>query len=111
MTKRGLDALARALAAATIAALCGCHQESAHAPPAAQEPPPVKAADINAERLAAAEPDQWLTPGRDANGTFYSPLRDINADNVGQLGFAWDYHLGTNSGQPHTPLVIDGVMY
>src|ERR1700686_535341 len=110
MAKRGLDALARALAAAMIAALCGCHQDSAHAPPAAPAPP-VKAADINAERLAAGEPDQWLTPGRDANGTFYSPLRDINAGNVGKLGFAWDYHLGTNRGQQSTPLMIDGVMY
>jgi len=110
MAKRGLDALARAAAAAMIAALCGCHQEGSHAPPAAPAPP-VKAADINAERLATGEPDQWLTPGRDANGTFYSPLRDINAGNVGKLGFAWDYHLGTNRGQESTPLVIDGVMY
>jgi quinohemoprotein ethanol dehydrogenase len=66
---------------------------------------------VNAERLAAAEPDQWLTPGRDANGTFYSPLKDINAGNVSKLGFAWDYRLGTNRGQESTPLVIDGVMY
>jgi glucose dehydrogenase len=110
MAKRRLDALAWALAAAMLAALCGCHQESAHALPAASEPP-VKAADINAERLAAGEPDQWLTPGRDAKGTFYSPLKDINAGNVGKLGFAWDYHLGTNRGQQSTPLVIDGVMY
>jgi quinohemoprotein ethanol dehydrogenase len=71
----------------------------------------MKAADINAEWLAAGEPDQWLTPRRDANGTFYSPLRDINAGNVGKLGFAWDYQLGTNRGQQSTPLVIDGVMY
>jgi quinohemoprotein ethanol dehydrogenase len=110
MTKRGLHAFVRALAATMIAALCGCHHESAHAPPAAPAPP-VKAADINAERLAAGEPDQWLTPGRDADGTFYSPLQDINAGNVGKLGFAWDYHLGTNRGQQSTPLVIDGVMY
>ena len=118
MVKPGLETLARALAAAMLAVLCGCHQENAHAPPAAPAPLPVnaadvnaKAADVNAERLAAGEPDQWLTPGRDANGTFYSPLKDINAGNVAKLGFAWDYHLGTNRGQQSTPLVIDGVMY
>jgi quinohemoprotein ethanol dehydrogenase len=70
-----------------------------------------KAADVNAARLAAADPDQWLTPGRDANGTYYSPLKDIDARNVGTLGFAWDYRLGTHRGQESTPLVIDGVMY
>jgi quinohemoprotein ethanol dehydrogenase len=110
MTKRRLDPLVRALAAAMIAALCGCHQENAQAPPAAP-PPPLKAADVNAQRLAAGEPDQWITPGRDASGTYYSPLKDINAGNVGKLGFAWDYRLGTNRGQESTPLVIDGVMY
>ena len=70
-----------------------------------------KAADVDAARLSAADPEQWLTPGRDANGTFYSPLKDIDARNIGRLGFAWDYRLGTRRGQESTPLVIDGVMY
>jgi len=108
--KPGLDALARALAVVMMAALCGCHHQSPP-PPTAARPATRNAADVNAERLAAAEPDQWLTPGRDANGTFYSPLKDINTGNVGKLGFAWDYRLGTNRGQESTPLVIDGVMY
>ena len=110
MAKVGAHGLAPALAAAMLAALCGCHRESPSAPTAAQPPPP-GAARVDAERLAAGEPDQWLTPGRDANGTYYSPLRDINAGNVGKLGFAWDYRLGTSRGQESTPLVIDGVMY
>lgn len=93
-----------------IAALCGCHHESSPTMPATQAPPP-SAANVTAERLAAGEPDQWLTPGRDANGAYYSPLKDINTGNVNKLGFAWDYHLGTNRGQESTPLVIDGVMY
>ncbi|HTB30365.1 MAG TPA: PQQ-dependent dehydrogenase, methanol/ethanol family [Steroidobacteraceae bacterium] len=66
---------------------------------------------MTAARLAAPDPDQWLTPGRDADGTYYSPLKDIDAGNVGKLGFAWDYRLGTHRGQESTPLVIDGVMY
>ncbi|HMK85012.1 MAG TPA: PQQ-dependent dehydrogenase, methanol/ethanol family [Steroidobacteraceae bacterium] len=77
------------------------------APPAGS----VRAADVTLERLTALEPDQWAAPGRDANGTYYSPLKDIHTGNVAELGFAWDYDLGTNRGQESTPLVIDGVMY
>jgi quinohemoprotein ethanol dehydrogenase len=94
-----------------MAALCACHPSDPPAPAPAPAPPALGAAGVTAARLAAGEPDQWLTPGRDANGTYYSPLQDINTGNVGQLGFAWDYHLGTNRGQESTPLVIDGVMY
>ena len=92
---------------AGITAAGGCHR--ADAPPAttAQEP----AAAIDAVRLATAEPDQWLTPGRDANGTYFSPLKDINTSNIATLGFAWDYRLGTNRGLEATPIVVDGVMY
>ena len=107
-------ALARAatvMAASMIAALCGCQRVNPPAPTAVAAAPSLSAAAVNAERLRAAEADQWLTPGRDANGTYYSPLRDINTDNVAKLGFAWDYRLGTNRGQESTPLVIDGVMY
>src|SRR5277367_6521619 len=70
---------------------------------AASGAPPAMAGAVDAE--------QWLTAGRDADGTYYSPLKDINAANVAKLGFAWDYHLGTNRGLEATPLVIDGVMY
>jgi quinohemoprotein ethanol dehydrogenase len=114
-----------ALAAAMLLAAVGCERSgalppaSAPAAVAAQSVPvagaaqgaPSKAADVTAARLAAADPDQWFTPGRDAAGTYYSPLKDIDAGNVGKLGFAWDYRLGTHRGQESTPLVIDGVMY
>ncbi|HME40445.1 MAG TPA: PQQ-dependent dehydrogenase, methanol/ethanol family [Steroidobacteraceae bacterium] len=103
------------LAGALIAALAGCQKASPPAAPAAQSPsaeaPPAPAAAVDAARLAQENPDQWLTAGRDANGTYYSPLKDINAGNVDKLGFAWDYRLGTNRGLEATPLVIDGVMY
>ena len=106
MTKPGY----RVLAAGWMALLCACHQESAPAP--AQVSPLLQnAAHVTALRFVAADADQWLTPGRDANGTYYSPLTDINAGNVAKLGFAWDYDLGTKRGQESTPLVIDGVLY
>ena len=62
-------------------------------------------------KAAPAEPDNWVTSGRDQDGTYYSPLTRINDKNVGGLGFAWDYDLGTHRGQEATPIVVDGVMY
>jgi quinohemoprotein ethanol dehydrogenase len=69
---------------------------------------------VDEARLKAAdsEPQNWFTGGRDQEGTYYSPLRDIDAGNVKSLGFAWTYDLGEpQRGQESTPIVIDGVMY
>ena len=68
---------------------------------------------VDAQRLKAAssEPGNWFTGGRDQAGTYYSPLKQIDARNVGRLGFAWQYDLGTHRGQEATPIVVDGVMY
>ncbi len=105
---------ATVVVAGVIVAGLGCDRRA----PTATAPLPgpasavsAKAAAIDAARLASADPDQWLAPGRDSNGTYFSPLKDINAANVGQLGFAWAYDLGTHRGLEATPLVIDGVMY
>ncbi len=71
-------------------------------------------ANVTAERLLAAdrEPQNWFTAGRDKDGSYYSPLKTIDADNVKQLGFAWAYDLGNpRRGQEATPIVIDGIMY
>ncbi len=60
----------------------------------------------------------WPTYNRDLAGTRFSPLTQINAENVGGLREAWSYELGRNAttghlggGSQFTPLVIDGVMY
>ena len=69
---------------------------------------------VDEARLKAAdsEPQNWLTGGRDKDGTYYSPLTTINAGNVAHLGFAWSYDLGDpQRGQEATPIVVDGVMY
>jgi quinohemoprotein ethanol dehydrogenase len=70
--------------------------------------------DVDAARLEAAdsEPQNWFTGGRDKHGSYYSPLKLIDADNVSRLGFAWQYDLGIpRRGQEATPIVVDGVMY
>jgi len=72
------------------------------------------AAFVDARRLAAVdgEPGNWFTGGRDRDGSYYSPLTSINAANVAQLGYAWQYDLGLpRRGQEATPIVVDGVMY
>ncbi len=70
--------------------------------------------DVDAARLraASAEPQNWFTGGRDQDGSYFSPLADINAGNVERLGFAWAYDLGSpRRGQEATPIVVDGLMY
>ena len=75
--------------------------------------PALAAGDLTPERLAAAdkEPQNWLTAGRDAGQDYFSPLKQIDGESVGRLGFAWSYDLGTHRGQEATPIVIDGIMY
>ncbi|MBV23580.1 MAG: PQQ-dependent dehydrogenase, methanol/ethanol family [Rhodospirillaceae bacterium] len=60
---------------------------------------------------AAAEPQSWLTTGRDNGETRYSPLEQINNTNVTKLGLAWEYETFTQRGLEATPVVVDGVLY
>lgn len=60
---------------------------------------------------AAADQDNWLLHGRDYGEQRFSPLDQINAATVGQLGLAWAHDANSNRGLEATPLVIDGVMY
>jgi quinoprotein glucose dehydrogenase len=52
---------------------------------------------------------------RDLAGTRFSPLRQIDASNVGKLKQAWSYNLGkavgNEAGSEFTPIVINGVLY
>ena len=68
---------------------------------------------VDAARLDTVErePGQWFTGGRDAAGSYHSPLTAINTQTAPRLGFAWDYTLGTHRGLEATPVVVDGVMY
>src|SRR5262245_34049764 len=62
---------------------------------------------------------EWPTYGHDSGGNRYSPLKQINTDNVARLVPAWTYHMAkTPPGErPRlrssqvTPLVIGGAMY
>ena len=74
---------------------------------------------------AAASPsdtstDSWPYYGHDAGGMRYSPLTQINQDNVAQLRVSWTFHTGDvsegggrrkRSGFETTPLLVDGTLY
>lgn len=56
----------------------------------------------------------WPVREGDLDGTRYSPLDQINRDNVKDLGVAWVYHTGDarpGTNIECTPIVVDGVMY
>ncbi len=68
---------------------------------------------VDGTRIIAAdrEPGNWLTHGRTYDEQRYSPLTQINDENVGELGLAWYLEFPTRRGLEATPLVVDGVMY
>jgi len=67
--------------------------------------------DISRLRNADRNPEQWAAMGRTLNGTYYSPLSQINTSNVDKLGFVWQFKTGTYRGMDATPLFVDGVLY
>lgn len=79
------------------------------------------AASVQARQPAGAgdAPGDWPYFGRDAGGSQYSPLADINRKNVGRLKQAWmhnsgDYAYGaagTGTMLQAVPLMIGGTLY
>ncbi|MGH8149019.1 MAG: PQQ-dependent dehydrogenase, methanol/ethanol family [Steroidobacteraceae bacterium] len=110
---RGATALAAALsitgawaaAAAPISAAPRARparQSAAHAP---------AAVDTTRLEAANAEPGEWMSVGRTYDEERFSPLSQINANDVSRLGLAWYANFDTNRSQEGTPLEIDGVLY
>ncbi|HVY94174.1 MAG TPA: pyrroloquinoline quinone-dependent dehydrogenase [Bryobacteraceae bacterium] len=69
--------------------------------------------------FGASPDDEWPAYGRDSGGQRFSPLTEINRQNVGSLRIAWTYRTGDGY-QPKngratafeaTPLYIDGTLY
>lgn len=75
--------------------------------------PDGKVGYVTEKRLKNAdrEPESWMTGGRDYKQSYYSPLRDIDTDNVDRLGFAWHYDIDFETAFQATPVVIDGMMF
>jgi PQQ-dependent dehydrogenase (methanol/ethanol family) len=61
--------------------------------------------------LRAEEAADWPMYGRGYDNTRFSPLKDINTQNVAGLKFAYAFQLGSLRSNEATPIVIDGTMY
>jgi quinoprotein glucose dehydrogenase len=78
------------------------------------------AASAQSSNPAGATKDDWAYYGHDAGGTRYSPLTQINRENVANLKVAWVFHTedisdgsghAKRSGLETTPILVDGTLY
>ena len=64
-----------------------------------------------AQEGSAGDPSQWVMPNANYAGWNYSPLDQINVDNVEQLTMAWTMQLGIQDSYEASPIVIGDTMY
>ena len=95
-----------------LALLCAAGCGSKSNSPATQRET-IAPANVDSARLVNADqqPGNWMSYGRTYSEQRFSPLKQINDQNVGQLALAWYFDLDTRRGQEATPIVVDGVMY
>lgn len=65
---------------------------------------------VTDQMLAKPDPADWLSWRRTLDGWGYSPLNQINRNNVGNLRLVWTRGMADGT-QEGTPLVHDGVMF
>lgn len=56
-------------------------------------------------------PDTWSMYGKGYDQTRFSPLNQINADNVADLEVAWIFPLGVIEAHEGTPIMVDGTLF
>ena len=82
----------------------------APAPAGAQAESPASFVPVTDAMLQDPAPGDWLTWRRTPDGWGYSPLDQIDTDNVGELRLVWSRALAAGS-QEGTPLAYGGVLY
>src|SRR5258708_35950650 len=60
---------------------------------------------------SAPEREDWAAYGGGPLNDHYSPLTQINRENVDQLQVAWTFDTGEPGGLQSSPLIVDGVLY
>ena len=65
----------------------------------------------NGARKDTVAAGEWPGHGRDTSEQRYSPLKQITADNVNQLGVAWHADLTERGQWQSTPVEVDGRIY
>jgi alcohol dehydrogenase (cytochrome c) len=111
---RGLIVLSMLGVAAWLGLSVGKPRASANEPRAAQQQPaagPVGPVDDDDLLRAGSNQSNWLLYGRTYDGHRFSPLKQINTENVSKLIPVWTFQTGVLDGFECTPLVIDGIMY
>jgi alcohol dehydrogenase (cytochrome c) len=70
------------------------------------------AAQVPFDRIVHAdkEPGNWLTYSRTLDGNRYSPLTEINTENVARLKVRWAYQLSDLRNEV-SPIVVDNILY
>jgi quinohemoprotein ethanol dehydrogenase len=72
----------------------------------------VRRIDDLALRSGGKTGEEWLTYGLTPGETRYSPLKQIDVNNVNRLGLAWSYDVGPGGGnQEATLLAYNGSLY
>jgi alcohol dehydrogenase (cytochrome c) len=66
---------------------------------------------VTEDMLRNPDPGDWPNWRRTDDAWGYSPLTEIDTDNVGRLQLAWAWAMDDTGGQEAAPLVVDGVMY
>ena len=94
-----------------VTALAACGDRGGPTDDGVVQGPAVSA--VTDSRLVAAneEAGNWLSHGRTYDEQRFSPLDDIDATNVENLGLAWYFDVPTERGMEATPIVVDGRMY
>ena len=57
------------------------------------------------------DPNNWLHYGRDYEGTRFSPLKQVNQDNIGDLVPKWNLSLGVIGAQDSQVMAVNGRLY
>src|SRR3989442_11787949 len=72
-----------------------------------------KPGDVSDARIMAdaATGNNWLVNGRTNDSKHFSPLKQINDQNVANLGLAWYLDYDGLMGIVSEPIVVDGVIY
>ncbi len=65
---------------------------------------------LTAERLANPDPADWPAMRRNPHAHSYSPLDQVNKDNVGNLSLEWVWTMHEGDSEP-SPLVYNGIVY
>ena len=73
--------------------------------------PTLASAQVPYQRIANAEPGDWLTYSGNYQAHRFSSLNQLTPDNVAKLKVTWLYQAQEKGYLETSPLVADGVMY